>query len=246
MIFLRATSRASGRLRQPAARGQKKMRRGRGRSPQTSLDQNLTGKGAKYRSSIVCVLSTDCRRRPAPEARQPQGALMRITVPLNLDQRSPRQRAHPVGVAPLGLSSHSKQGDSPRSALTSGSTGSAGRGSDHKRCSDAARSMQLNREVCGTSTAAIGSVTGRWPCRPGYARYPQAGRDDSRFPRSGPSVCRKKARHWRRAKSREYKTPQVAAIGSYINCLVHFVAIHTQWRRHGSRPCGTRGRSTIT
>ena len=141
---------------------------------------------------------------------------MRITVPLNLDQRSPRQRAHPVGVAPLGLSSHSKQGDSPRSALTSGSTGSAGRGSDHKRCSDAARSMQLNREVCGTSTAATGSVAGRWPCGPGYARYPQAGRDDSRFPRSGPSVCRKKARHWRRAKSREYKTPQVAAIGSYI------------------------------
>src|SRR6516164_7382431 len=60
-FFLRATSRACGRLRQPAARGQKKMRRGRGRSPQTSLDQNLTGKGAKYRLSVVCVLSTDCR-----------------------------------------------------------------------------------------------------------------------------------------------------------------------------------------
>ena len=41
-------------------RAAKKMRRGPRRSPQASLDQNLTGKGAKYRSSVVCVLSTDC------------------------------------------------------------------------------------------------------------------------------------------------------------------------------------------
>jgi hypothetical protein len=33
----------------------------------------------------------------------------------------------------------------------------------------------------------------------------------------GRQTAHKEARHWRRAKSRENKTPQVAAIGSYIN-----------------------------
>jgi hypothetical protein len=39
---------------------------------------------------------------------------------------------------------------------------------------------------------------------------------------------RKKARHFRRAKSREKKTPQVAAIESYIRSPDHAVSIHTQ------------------
>ena len=39
---------------------------------------------------------------------------------------------------------------------------------------------------------------------------------------------RKKARHFRRAKYREKKTPQVAAIESYIRSPDHAVAIHTQ------------------
>jgi len=72
----------------------------------------------------------------------------------------------------------------PRSALASGSTGSADRGSDHKRYSVAARSSIKPR--------GLRRHAGAVPCGTGYARYPQAGRDDSRFPRKGeiwPTRC---------------------------------------------------------
>src|SRR6516165_6650497 len=65
----------------------------------------------------------------------------------------------------------------PRSTLASGSIGLAGRGSDHKRYSVAARSSIKSRGL----RRHVGAV----PCGPDYARYPQAGRDDSRFPRKG-------------------------------------------------------------
>jgi len=43
----------------------------------------------------------------------------------------------------------------------------------------------------------------------------------------GRATC-KKARHWRRAKSREENAARVAATASYINSSGHSVAIHTQ------------------
>ena len=104
--------------------------------------------------------------------------------------RYPRQS--PVAAA-LCVNSHNLPGRDvlnlrsramARSALASGSTGSAGRGSDHKRYSVVARS--------GIKPWGLRRHVGAVPCGPGYLRYPQAGRDDSRFPRKGeiwPTRC---------------------------------------------------------
>jgi hypothetical protein len=101
-------------------------------------------------------------------------------------------------------------------------------------------------------TRGLRRDVGTVPCGLDYARYLQAGRDDSSFPRSGPSMCRKKPAigdgpSLGSTRRRKLRRSEATSIASFI--LWQFThrrpreACEKRFRRV-ARPHGTRGQPT--